>query len=218
MLTYNIAIIKSCLTRYTDIREAYQLIAAVSQNCPQNILPQDTAVVQRAVAAAEKGAACSAENISLCREVITEHAQTGSVDHEKYKTLLLNVSKNLVMLYKLNLLLFDKLLIGADMIRSSYLETAESIDSSLEEFYCDETEMLLQLPLKERMLQLGIDDVQQFWETYPQLLTAGELKVLLKAGLLKTVDDIISHQGKLYENEFSEEWEEYEYEYDKHRK
>lgn len=217
MLTYSIAVIETCLNKYTAIREAYQLIAAVSQNCPQNILPHEAVVVQRAVATAEKGAAFSDENISLCREVIAEHAQTGSVDHEKYKTLLLNVSENLVLLYKLNLLLFDKLLIGADMIRGSYLETAENIDSSLEEFYCDETEMLLRLPLKERMLQLGIDDVQQFWETYPQLLTAAELKVLLKAGMLQTVDDIISHQGKLYENEFSEEWEEYEYEYEKHR-
>lgn len=218
MLTYSIAVTETCLKKYARIQEAYRLIAAVSQNCPQNILPRQQSVVQKAVAAAEQGADLSEENIRLCREMIAEYEKTELIDHEKYKTMLINVSKNLAMLYKLNLLLFDKLLIGADMITDSYLDTEEDIDSSLDEFYHDDMQELLQLPLKERLLKLGMDNVQQLWETYPQLLTAAEFDVLVKAGQIKTVDDIISHQGSLYENEFSEEWEEYEYEYDKHRK
>lgn len=101
--------------------------------------------------------------------------------------MLLNISPNLAGMYKLNLLLFDKLLIGADMIESSYLDDNEEADDDLSEFYADDT-------------------------------ADGNFEELLQAGRIASVDDTIVHNGKLYENEFSEQWEEYEYEYDKYRK
>ncbi len=36
--------------------------------------------------------------------------------------------------------------------------------------------------------------------------------------MIISADDTIVHKGRLYEHEFSEQWEEYEYEYDKYRK
>ena len=53
---------------------------------------------------------------------------------------------------------------------------------------------------------------------YPEYVTYEEFEELLKQGEIHSVDDVIYFKGRYYENEFSEEWEEFEYEWDrKHR-
>lgn len=187
MLSYDMKLVPLISAKYEKIQAAYELLGAVITNCPQSILPQDEAVLAKALLKARQGAEAAEQNISLCNKISQLYADKNYLDKELYRQMLLNISPNLAGMYKLNLLLFDKLLIGADMIESSYLDDNEEADDDLSEFYADDT-------------------------------ADNNFEELLQAGRIASVDDTIVHNGKLYENEFSEQWEEYEYEYDKYRK
>lgn len=215
MLKYNMKIVPVITAKYKKISSAYELMGAVIQNCPQSILPQDKAVLARALAKARQGAEQAEQNISLCHELTELYKSEQLIDKELYKKILLNISENLAGLYKLNLLLFDNLLIGADMLQQSYLDDDTEPDDDLSEFYEEE---LLNLSLEERMEKMSCIDYTDFCKNYPDLVTPAEFEQLVQAGLISSADDTLVHQGRIYENEFSEQWEEYEYEYDKYRK
>lgn len=218
MLTYNIEFVKLTLAKYKKILAAYKLMRAVLQNCPHTVLCQDKAALAKAAAKAEQGCLQAEHNISLCQQLMTEYDRQQIVDKDGYRLMLVNISKNLAGLYKLNLLLFNDLLIGADLVQQSYLQDNPSADKDLSEFYENDETTLLALPLQERMEKLKCTDYTEFCSNYPQLVSAAEFADLVKAGLITSADDIILHNNRMYENEFSEQWEEYEYEYDKYRK
>lgn len=218
MLTYNIEFVKLTLAKYKKILAAYKLMRAVLQNCPHTVLCRDKAALAKAAAKAEQGCLQTEQNISLCQRLMTEYDKQQIVDKEGYRLMLVNISKNLAGLYKLNLLLFNDLLIGADLVLQSYLQDNPSADKDLSEFYENDETTLLALPLQKRMEKLQCTDYTEFCSNYPQLVSAAEFADLVKAGLITSADDIILHNNRIYENEFSEQWEEYEYEYDKYRK
>ncbi len=216
MLTYNIEFVKLTLAKYKKILAAYKLMRAVLQNCPHTVLCQDKAALAKAAAKAEQECLQAEHNISLCQQLMTEYDRQQIVDKDGYRLMLVNISKNLAGLYKLNLLLFNDLLIGADLVQQSYLQDNPTAD--LSEFYGRNETDLLALPLQERMEKLQCSDYTQFCRNYPQFVSAAEFADLVKSGLITSADDIILHNNRIYENEFSEQWEEYEYEYDKYRK
>ena len=72
--------------------------------------------------------------------------------------------------------------------------------------------------LDERMRKLGVHDYTTLCRDYSEYVTPDEFQYLLAKGLINSVDDIIEFKGNHYENEFSEEWEEFEYEWDKKHK
>lgn len=218
MLTYNIEFVKLTLAKYKKILAAYKLMRAVLQNCPHTVLCQDKAALAKAAAKAEQGCLQAEQNISLCQQLMAGYDRQQIVDKDGYRLMLVNISKNLAGLYKLNLLLFNDLLIGADLVQQSYLQDNPSADADLGEFYENDETALLALPLQERMKKLQCIDYTEFCSNYPQLVSAAEFADLVKAGLITSADDIILHNNRMYENEFSEQWEEYEYEYDKYRK
>lgn len=218
MLTYNIEFVKLTLAKYKKILAAYKLMRAVLQNCPHTVLCHDKAALAKAAAKAEQGCLQAEHNISLCLKLMAGYDEQQIVDKDGYRLMLVNISKNLVGLYKLNLLLFNDLLIGADLVQQSYLQDNPSADKDLGEFYEKDETTLLALPLQERMEKLQCIDYTEFCSNYPQLVSAAEFADLVKAGLITSADDIILHNNRMYENEFSEQWEEYEYEYDKYRK
>lgn len=218
MLTYNIEFVKLTLAKYKKILAAYKLMRAVLQNCPHTVLCRDKAALAKAAVKAEQGCLQAEQNISLCQRLMAEYDKQQTVDKEGYRLMLVNISKNLAGLYKLNLLLFNDLLIGADLVQQSYLQDNPSADKDLSEFYDNDETALLALPLQERMKKLQCTNYTEFCSNYPQLVSAAEFADLVKAGLIKSADDIILHNNRMYENEFSEQWEEYEYEYDKYRK
>lgn len=218
MLTYNIEFVKLTLAKYKRILSAYKLMRAVLQNCPHTVLCRDKAALAKAAVKAEQGCLQAEQNISLCQRLMAEYDKQQTVDKEGYRLMLVNISKNLAGLYKLNLLLFNDLLIGADLVKQSYLQDNPSADKDLSEFYENDEVALLALPLQERMEKLQCINYTEFCSNYPQLVSAAEFADLVKAGLITSADDIILHNNRMYENEFSEQWEEYEYEYDKYRK
>lgn len=218
MLTYNIEFVKLTLAKYKKILAAYKLVRAVLQNCPHTVLCHDKAALAKAAAKAEQGCLQAEQNISLCQRLMTGYDEQQTVDKEGYRLMLVNISKNLAGLYKLNLLLFNDLLIGADLVQQSYLQDNPSANKDLSEFYEKDETALLALPLQERMEKLQCIDYTEFCSNYPQLVSAAEFADLVKAGLITSADDIILRNNRMYENEFSEQWEEYEYEYDKYRK
>lgn len=75
-----------------------------------------------------------------------------------------------------------------------------------EDFFSDEAIKLA----KEKTYPANLS-----YEEIMQYVTREEFESLLKQGLINSVDDHIVFKGKYYENEFSEEWEEFEYEWDK---
>lgn len=80
------------------------------------------------------------------------------------------------------------------------------------------TEKFLEMTLEERMEILDVGDYTEMCRDYPEYVTYEEFEELLKQGEIHSVDDVIYFKGRYYENEFSEEWEEFEYEWDrKHR-
>ncbi len=218
MLTYNIEIVRLTLAKYKKILAAYKLMRAVMQNCPHTVLCRDKAALAKAATKAEQGCRQAEQNISLCQQLIAGYEKQQTVDKDGYRLMLINISKNLADLYKLNLLLFNELLIGADLVQQSYLQDNPSADADLSEFYGKNEADLFALPLQSRMEKLQCADYTDFCRTYPQFVSAAEFADLVKAGLIKSADDIILHNNMMYENEFSEQWEEYEYEYDKYRK
>lgn len=218
MLTYNIKFVKLTLAKYKRILAAYKLMRAVLQNCPHTVLCRDKEALAKVADKAEQGCLQAEQNISLCQRLMTGYDRQQTVDKEGYRLMLVNISKNLAGLYKLNLLLFNDLLIGADLVQQSYLQDNPSVDKDLSEFYEKDEAALLALPLQERMEKLQCIDYTEFCSNYPQLVSAAEFADLVKAGLITSADDIILHNNRMYENEFSEQWEEYEYEYDKYRK
>lgn len=218
MLTYNIEFVKLTLAKYKKILAAYKLMRAVLQNCPHIVLCRDKAALAKAADKAEQGCLQAEQNISLCLKLMAGYDRQQIVDKDGYRLMLVNISKNLAGLYKLNLLLFNDLLIGADLVQQSYLQDNPSADKDLGEFYEKDEAALLALPLQERMEKLQCIDYTEFCSNYPQLVSAAEFADLVKTGLITSADDIILHNNRMYENEFSEQWEEYEYEYDKYRK
>lgn len=218
MLTYNIEFVKLTLAKYKKILAAYKLMRAVLQNCPHTVICQDKAALAKAAAKAEQGCLQAEQNINLCQQLMAGYDRQQMVDKDGYRLMLVNISKNLSGLYKLNLLLFNDLLIGADLVQQSYLQDNPSADKDLGEFYEKDEAALLALPLQERMEKLQCIDYTEFCSNYPQLVSAAEFADLVKTGLITSADDIILHNNRMYENEFSEQWEEYEYEYDKYRK
>lgn len=218
MLTYNIEFVKLTLAKYKKILAAYKLMRAVLQNCPHTVLCRDKEALAKAADKAEQGCLQAEQNISLCLQLMAEYDKQQIVDKDGYRLMLVNISKNLAGLYKLNLLLFNDLLIGADLVQQSYLQDNPYTDKDLDEFYENDETALLALPLQERMEKLQCTDYTEFCSNYPQLVSAAEFADLVKAGLITSADDIILHNNRMYENEFSEQWEEYEYEYDKYRK
>lgn len=78
----------------------------------------------------------------------------------------------------------------------------------------DEEEALLGLPLDERMEELGYTDYADFFMDYPELITTDELIELLERGEIYTQDDVIMHNGEIIENPNSEDFEDFEYEFD----
>lgn len=218
MLTYNIEFVKLTLAKYKKILAAYKLMRAVLQNCPHIVLCRDKAALAKAADKAEQGCLQAEQNIRLCLQLMAGYDRQQIVDKDGYRLMLVNISKNLSGLYKLNLLLFNDLLIGADLVQQSYLQDNPSADNDLGEFYENDETALLALPLQERMKKLQCTDYTEFCSNYPQLVSAAEFADLVKNGLITSADDIILHNNRMYENEFSEQWEEYEYEYDKYRK
>ena len=218
MLSYNIEIVKLTLAKYKKILAAYKLMRAVLQSCPHTVLCQDKAVLAKATAKAEQGCQQAEQNISLCHQLMAGYDRQQTVDKDGYRQVLVNISENLADLYKLNLLLFNDLLIGADLVQQSYLQDNPTADADLSEFYGRNEADLSSLPLQERMEKLQCSDYTQFCRNYPQLVSAAEFADLVKSGLITSADDSILHNNRIYENEFSEQWEEYEYEYDKYRK
>ena len=79
-------------------------------------------------------------------------------------------------------------------------------------------EDLIRSSLEERMEKLGVHDYTTLCKDYSEYVTPDEFQNLLAKGLINSVDDIIEFKGNRYENEFSEEWEEFEYEWDKKHK
>lgn len=74
---------------------------------------------------------------------------------------------------------------------------------------------LWELDLEDRMAALHVSTYTDMCRDYPEYVTREEFESLLKQGLINSIDDHILFKGKYYENEFSEEWEEFEYEWDK---
>lgn len=216
MLTYDIELVKYLLAKYNKILAAYELMRAVTENCSHIVLPQNPSVLAKAITKIDAYCQFTEQNISICRQITETYQKQQIIDKENYAAALINVSKNLAGLYKLNLLLFDELLIGADLIKDSYLDDNDDADDDLSEFYQDDA--LMELTLAERMEKMQCSDYTEFCHKYPYLVTEAEFAHLVKAGMIISADDTIVHKGRLYENEFSEQWEEYEYEYDKYRK
>lgn len=82
-------------------------------------------------------------------------------------------------------------------------------------FQTPAAEKFLEMSLEERMEILGVGDYTEMCKNYPEYVTHEEFRELLKQGQIRSADDIICFQGRYYENEFSEDWEDFEYEYDK---
>ena len=191
MLTYNLEFVKLTLAKYKRILAAYKLMRAVLQNCPHTVLCRDKEALAKAADKAEQGCLQAEQNISLCQRLMTGYDRQQTVDKEGYRLMLVNISKNLAGLYKLNLLLFNDLLIGADLVQQSYLQDNPSVDKDLSEFYEKDEAALLALPLQERMEKLQCIDYTEFCSNYPQLVSAAEFADLVKAGLITSADDII---------------------------
>lgn len=81
-----------------------------------------------------------------------------------------------------------------------------------------EIESLLALALDERIEQLSYTDYQEFFMDYPELVTTGELMELIENGDIYTQDNVILHNGEFIENENSEDFEDFEYQFDKDMK
>lgn len=77
------------------------------------------------------------------------------------------------------------------------------------------TEKILEMSLDERMEILGVGDYTEMCKYYPEYVTHSEFKELLQQGQIRSADDVIYFNGRYYENEYSEDWEDLEYEYDK---
>lgn len=78
---------------------------------------------------------------------------------------------------------------------------------------------LMDYDLDRRMELLDVDDYTEMCKLYPEYVTDEEFEDLLEKGQINSVDDVIEFRGRFYENEHSEEWEEFEYEWDKeHRR
>lgn len=56
MLSYDMKLIPLISAKYEKIQAAYELLGAVITNCPQSILPQDEAVLAKALLKARQGA------------------------------------------------------------------------------------------------------------------------------------------------------------------
>lgn len=87
--------------------------------------------------------------------------------------------------------------------------------SSDNNFQLTEDEKLLEMSLEERMEILGVGDYTEMCRDYPEYVTHLEFKELLQQGQIRSADDVIYFKGRYYENEYSEDWEDFEYEYDK---
>lgn len=79
-------------------------------------------------------------------------------------------------------------------------------------------ENLLELPLDERMEYLAYLDYHDFLMDYPAFVTTDELMELVENGEIYTQDDVIAHNGEFIENENSEDFEDFEYQFDKDMK